>query len=236
MTVATTEFQEYQPMRWNGRYARVMGDSAVFHLRHTDGRLWPVLVWETDAGVALCRAINCPATIGLVTAVARAKRHAGGDGGGSFLIDEYGRVIVPASDGGGRRFLAGRLNGRLLFENPLFPEEPIDLSDDEILKNGDPWKRPYVGIPYHLHSGGGIYFYQQDEQGGRSIYPPQQDFELIRAIRNLRPYGPVRIVVTPGGLVLTKIPSGIRAQSEDRWQPVFVGTINFNFWFERSER
>ncbi len=234
MNIAPTQFQEFQPMPWNGRYARVMGDSAIFHLRHIGGRLWPVLVWDTAAGSALCRAIDCPAAVGLVNAVARAKQHAGGEGGGSFLINEYGKVLVPASDGGGRRFLAGRLNGRLLFENPLLPEEPIDLGGNETLKNGDPWKLPYIGIPHHLHRGSEIYFYQQDERGGRSIYPPQQDLELIRAIRNLRPYGPVRIVVTPGGLVLTKIPSSIRPRSEDCWQPVFVGTINFNSWFEEE--
>jgi hypothetical protein len=234
MNVVTTQFHACQPMPWNGRYGRVMGDGAVFHLRHADGRLWPVLVWETDAGVATCRAIDCAAAVGLVDAVARAKRHVGGEGGGSFLINEYGKVLVPASDGGGQRFLAGRLNGRLLFENPLLPEKPIDLGDDEILENGDPWKLPYVGIPYHLHRGGRIYFYQQDERGGRSIYPPQQDFELIHAIRNLRPYGPVRIVVTPGGLVLTNVPPDSRTLSEDRWQSVFVGAINPNVWFEEE--
>ena len=62
-----------RPMPWKGRYGRVMGDRAVFHLRHTDGRLWPVIDWETAAGVATCRAIDCPAIVELVAAVARAK-------------------------------------------------------------------------------------------------------------------------------------------------------------------
>src|SRR5258708_26672114 len=177
-----------------------MGVSVVFHLRRIDGRLWPVLLWESDAGLASCRAIDCPATGELVNAVARAKQHAGGEGGGSFLINEYGKVLVPASDGGGRRFLAGRLNGRLLFENPLLPEEPIDLGGNETLKNGDPWKLPYIDIPHHLHRDIEIYFYQQDERRGRSIYPPPPDLELIRAIRHLLPHAPLRIPVPPGRL------------------------------------
>lgn len=234
MNVFTTQFHACEPMPWKGRYGRVMGDSAVFHLRRIDGCLWPVLLWESDAGLASCRAIDCPATGELVNAVARAKRHAGGEGGGSFLIDEYGKVLVPASDGDGRRFLAGRLNGRLLFENPFLPDKPIDLGDDEILENGDAWKLPYIGIPYHLHRSDRIYFYQQDEVGGRSIYPPQQDFELIYAVRKLRPYGPVRILVTPGGLVLTKLPPDSRTVSEGRWKPVFVGAINPKIWFEEE--
>jgi hypothetical protein len=233
MNVAATYFDKSQPTPWHGRYSRVMGNSSVFHLRHIDGRFWPILVWETGGELALCRAVNCPAAVALADAVARAKRHAGGEGGGSFLIDEYGRVIVPASGGGGRRFLAGQLSGQLLFENPLLPDKPIDLGDDELFENGDPWKLPYIGIPYHLHRCGRIYFYQQDEHGGRVIYPPQQDVELIRSIRKLRPMGPVRIVVTPGGLVLTKIPSGFQA-SEDRWEAVFVGVVNFDTWFEKE--
>jgi hypothetical protein len=221
-------------MPWNGRYARVMGDTSVFHIRHTGGRLWPVLDWETDAGIATCRAMECAAASELVAAVAQAKRRLGGSGTGSFLINEFGKVLVPASDGAGQRLLAGRLSGTLLFENPFLPQEPIDLSDDQLLENGDPWKRPYVGIPYHLHRSGSIYFYQQNESGGRSIYPPQQDLELIRAIRSVRPYGPVRILVNPAGLVLTKVPSGNGNQTEDSWQPTFVGSINPSLWFEEE--
>jgi len=229
-----TRFHACQPTPWHGRYARVMGNGGVFHLRYTDGRLWPVLVWETEAGIATCRAIHCAAAVGLVEAVAQIKRRFGGQGGGSFLINEYGKVLVPVSDGGGQRFLAGRIDGRLLFENPLEPAKPIDLGDHRMLENGDPWKLPYVGIPHNLHRSGRIYFYQQDGSGGRSIYPPMQDLELVHAIRKLRPHGAVRILVTPGGLVLTKVPPDGRPLSEDRWKPVFVGTINPKVWFEEE--
>lgn len=234
MNVVTTQFRASNPVPWNGRYGRVMGDGAVFHLRYAGGRLWPVLLWKTDEGVATCRAINCAASAKLAEAVARAKRQAGGEGGGSFLINEYGQVLVPATEGGGRRFLVGRLNGMILFENPFVPGGVIDLGDAELLENGDPWKLPYVGIPYHLHRRGDIYFYQQDESGGRVVYPPRQDYELIRAIRDVRPYGPVRILVNPAGLVLTKVPSGAHPQSEDDWQPVFVGSINPSLWFDEE--
>ena len=36
-------------------------------------------------------------------AVASAKRFKGGSGGGAFVVNEYGQVIVPSSDGGGAR-------------------------------------------------------------------------------------------------------------------------------------
>jgi hypothetical protein len=233
MNVMTTAFRACEPTVWTGRYGRV-GDSAVFHLRYTDGRLWPVVIWETTSKIVTCCAVDSGTTRELVATVARAKRHAGGDGGGSFLINEYGKIIVPAGDGVGLRFLAGRIDVPVLFDNRLVPGTTIDLGDEGDCQNGDSWNLPYVGMPYHLHRNGGIYFFQYDDQGGRSIHPPKQDLELIRAIRNVRPYGPVRILVTPGGLVLTKIPSGTHAFPEESWQPVFVGKINFNAWFEEE--
>src|SRR5215831_2474358 len=102
MNALTTVFQPCAPVPWNGRYARVMGDSTVFHVRYIDGRLWPVLDWETDGAIATCRALECAAAADLVAAVGQAKRHLGGNGAGAFLINEFGKVLVPASDGGGR--------------------------------------------------------------------------------------------------------------------------------------
>jgi hypothetical protein len=234
MNVMTTAVQACEPTLWTGRYGRVMGDSAVFHLRYARGRLWPVVIWETDSEIVTCHAADSMAARELVATVARAKRHAGGDGGGSFLINEYGKIIVPASDGDGRRFLAGRINVPLLFDNPLLSGTSIDLGDAGNCRNGDSWNLPYVGVPYHLHRNGRIYFYQYDDQGGHSVHPPKQDLELIRAIRHLRPYGPVRILVTPGGLVLTKISSGMQTSPEESWQPVFVGISTFGLRRSRT--
>jgi len=234
MSVMTAQFSPCRPTPWNGRYRRVMGDSSVFHLRFIGGRLWPVVLWDTEEGLATCRAVVCGAADGLAEAVARTKRHAGGNGGGSFLVNEFGQVIVPSSDGGRRRFLAGRLHGRLLFENPFLSEEAIDLADDMHLENGDPWKLPYVGVQYNLSRRGSIYFYQEDADGARSIYPPRQDYELIRAIRRVRPSGPVRFIVNLAGLVLTKVPFETCQRSEDCWQPVYVGSINPQLWFEKE--
>ena len=85
--------------------------------------MWPTIEWQTEEGTGTCSAVRCAAAEELANAVERAKRHAGGGGGGSFVINEFGQVLVPASDGGGRRFLAGQLEGRLLFENPFDPND-----------------------------------------------------------------------------------------------------------------
>jgi hypothetical protein len=142
-------------------------------------------------------------------------------------------VLVPASDGRGRRYIAGWLEGMLLFDNPFYPERPINLAANDNLRNGDEWTLPYVGVPYHLHRNSSVYFYKEDEDGGRSVYPPRQDPALVRAIRNIRPRGPVRFIVNPAGLVLTRRPVDINA-AEESWQPVFVGSISTNLWFEKE--
>jgi hypothetical protein len=234
MAVALKMFSPSAPVPWLGRYARIPGITTVFHLKYIGGKLCPVVIWRIYDDVVTCPALHCPSIDELATTVARAKRHAGGDGGGAFMIDEFGHVIVPANDGSGRKFLAGRYRGAIQFENPLEQGAPFDLAGDAYLQSGDPWKLPYVGMPYHLHRNGSIYFYQQDEHGGRSVYPRQQDLDLIRSIRNIRPRGPVRILVTHAGAVLTKVPSGAWGESEENWQAVYVGSIDLNLWFDKE--
>ena len=234
MTTAETMFVPCEPRFWNGRYDRVPGDSAVFHLRYHDGRLRPVIVWPCDDKVATCPAVECAAADELAMAVAEAKRFAGGTGGGSFLINEFGQVLVPSSDGDGIRLLAGCLSGSLLFENPFAPEEPIDLFNERNFRNGDRWTLPYVGMLYNLHLRGYIYYYHQDEHGGRSAYPPRQDEQLVQALRRVRTSGPIRFLVTYGGLVLTKVLSDTGWEPEQTWQPIFVGAINRELWFEKE--
>ena len=232
MKTIVTQFHPCQPKLWNGRYARIPGDGPVFHLLWLDGRWWPAILWDTEDGRATCKALRCDASSQLADAVAHAKRRAGCEGG-AFAINEFGQVIVPAS-GSTERYLVGRLDGRLLFENPFCRERPIDLGDNAGLQPGDPWKLPYVGIPYNLHRAGHIYFYRLGENGGASELPPRQDPRLVRALRDIRPRGPVRFIVNPAGLVLTKSSGDERQNSEEDWQPIYIGSISFPLWFTQE--
>jgi len=234
MTTQTATFTSCKPSPWHGRYARIPGDNSVFHLKYMDGRMWPVIHWETEEGTATCAARECVAAVQLAAAVEAAKRKAGGSGGGSFVINEYGQVLVPASDGQGQRCLAGELTGRLLFENPFDEDDPIDLADISHLHPGDPWKLPYVGFPFNLNKRSSIYFYNITEDGGESLYPRQQDASLVRSLRSLRRTGAIRFIVNPYGIVLTKCPLKDEWSPEEQWQPFYVGTINANMWFRKE--
>lgn len=230
MKVGTAPFQRLTLSPWNGRYARIPGETSVCHLENVRGRLWPVIKWRQGDDYANWPAVSSAAAAALSEAVAAAKQYAGGSGGGAFQINEFGQVIVPASDVDYRRFLAGLLLGPLHFENPLVPEQPIDLAGDDYLQTGDPWKLPYVGMPFVFNEGT-IYFKQHDGNGRHRLYPPRQDEDLIRELRHLRPRGG-RIVVTHAGAVLTKVSSGYpRDDDEASYQPVYVGSIDPNRWF-----
>ena len=234
MALEVCHFKSCAPTLWAGRYARIPGDSSVFHLRFAAGRMWPSIEWVTEEGTGTCSAVPCAAAEQLARAVENAKRAAGGSGGGAFVINEFGQVLVPASDGGRRRFLVGQLSGRLVFENPFNNGPPVDLGDAGDLQPGDPWTMPYIGFPYNLNGRSQIYFYRIDDDGGQSVYPPRQDAALIQALRCVRRTGAVRFIVNPAGLVLTKRPKGAQWSPEESWESVFVGRINVNLWFERE--
>jgi hypothetical protein len=234
MPTLTASFRACAPAAWSGRYARIPGEGTVFHLRFVDGELWPVIIWKTEDGKGTCKALRCDAAADLSHAVRRAKLLAGGTGGGEFLINEAGQVLVPASDGKGRRYLAGELQGKLLFENPFARNDPIDLWDSEHLQPGDPWKLPYLGIPYHLHRGSYVYFYRTGKDRAGPDQPAQQDSNLIRSLREVRPRGPVRFIVNPAGIVLTKCPIDSHWTSEEFWRPVFIGSISLTHWFAKE--
>lgn len=234
MSIQTSVFQSIKATEWRGRYARIPGDNTVFHLISINGRMWPTILWDTDDGIGTCAACECSAAAELAQAVEAAKRKLGGTGGGSFVINEFGQVLVPASDGSYRILLAGELKGRLLFENPFDEDAPIDLGDSSYLQPGDPWKLPYVGFPFNLNRSSKIYFYHMDDEGGQSVYPRQQDRSLVQSFRALRRTGAVRFIVNPFGMVLTKCPVQNERSPEEEWQPFYVGRINVNMWFEKE--
>jgi hypothetical protein len=233
----STVFTPCEPQPWHGRYSPIPGNSTRFHLKHVDGVLLPAIIWVQDDEEATCHAIGSPAVRELAEAVARGKGHFGRHGGGSFLVNEFGQVLVPCPDGDGRRVLVGELRGNVFFQNPFDPSKPIDLSGADELECGDPWPWPYLGMKYNLHSRSKIYFYREDEDGGHSEYLPDQDVELIEALRSIRRSGAVRFVVNHHGVVLTKCPPGEkqwRYGQDQAWDAFFAGRIDHSKWFEKE--
>lgn len=140
--------------KWLGRYERIPGNGSVFHVRqHREFGWWPVIEWQRPDGTGECWAKQEKDIVRLVKAINAAKHQMCGSEGGSFAINEFGQVIVPASNTSYERLLVGDITGHLLFDNP-FDGGVIDLSDDcdedgNRLQLGAAWQKPYLGLIYH---------------------------------------------------------------------------------------
>ena len=226
-------FSPLKPQLWQGKYKRIPGQTTVFHVRLRNGRWWPWVDWETGSCVAHCAMVDSVAARQLASAVNAGKGYLMGSAGGAFLVNEYGQVLVPAKSGTGNVALVGDWAGGMLFHDPLQRERTFDLTEEGPVQKGDTWDLPRVGIPYNLSRRNQIYFWEEKRSGGRKIVPEEQDSFLISALRSVRPFGPVRFLVTAGGLVLTKVP--VRGWSEGEIEARFVGKINYNRWFPKEK-
>lgn len=210
-----------------GRYKKIPGDTTAFHVRGG----WALVEWEREGERSECWMVESAAARELVQAVIGGKGHFGYGGGGSFLINEHGQVLVPSPSGTGQQVVVGQWTGPLEFQNP-FDGGTFDITDDEGLETGDPWDLPYVGVPHHLSKWDQLYFW--DDAIGCKVCPPAQDQRLIRCLRRLRPSGPVRFIVTPGAFVLTKVPVWERV-GWSRWEARYVGRLVSGLWFSKEE-
>lgn len=221
---------------WNGRYGKTAGGCG-WRVKSSSGEWKALIKWTTDDMTVECHAVDCEATSDLAAAVARGKQHMGDSGGGSFVINEYGQVIVPSSKGDGSRVIVGEINGGVLIDNPL-ADTQIDkfyrLWETDDLAPSDQWEKPYVGAQYNLNKWSKIYYYRTSDDGGGSEFPLAQDEGLVSALRNIRRTGPVRFVVNPYGIVLTKRPEGDDWSQNENWESVFVGKINYEKWFKKE--
>ena len=204
----------------------------MLHVRLLGGHWWPSVEWAVGNETALCPMVDVDSAKDLAEAVNAGKRLLGGSSGGAFLVNEYGQVLVPSPSGEGNVALVGECAGRMVFHDSLTGRGVFDLTEHQDLTLGNPWERPYLGVPYNLSKTSQVYFWQERRAGGWKVTPPVQDDSLIEALRTLRPQGAVRFVVTFGGLVLTKVPVG--NWRNPRWEPQFVRRIDYKRWYLRE--
>ena len=224
MTATSFSFKQRSPVRWTGRYARIPGNSSVLHVRW-DGTTQ--LIWQ-DAGIlCTCEARATPPLERMAQAINRVKLQRTGQPGGSFIINEFGQVLCPVADESFERFYVGDCRGAITFVDP--DGNDFTLDDDAGLQPGDDWKLPYLGMPFNLSGRNRIYFQQKNGVESECIYAPVNDQSLIHSLRAVRPYGGVRFIVNPHGIVLTKVNEG-----HADWNPKYVGRINLAHWFAKE--
>lgn len=214
---------------WEGRYGRIPGDMSVFRIVHRHGRPVVQVYMKTVEGKVTCEALESEDLRRMIAVINLIKQEFNGRPGGSFIINEFGQVLVPTMDHG--RFLLGEISGAMLFRN-LDTGDVLDLADDLDLRTGAPWKMPYVGTIYNVNNSSRIYYW--DGKTNSSIAPLRQDRDLIHKVRNIRRHGPARILVNPYGIVLTKVPKGDFDFDYDEWEPVYVGRVDYAKWFVKE--
>jgi hypothetical protein len=219
-----------KPSLWTGRLGLPAAGEGVFCLRHSTRGFWPHLLW----GTSHIQALSSVPVYGLVDAILEARafargqanlpaEHPGDLGSASFLLNEFGQVLVPASADSHVAALAGECDGSLDFARiQEGAVQVLDLSREGELEPGDLWPHPALGLPYHLSRRTHVYFQDYD---GKQEEPAEQDWELIDGLRKLCPSGPMRFLVNPWGIVQWK-------RGED-W--IYAGKIRKETWFEKEE-
>ncbi len=202
------------------RYCVRKNKQGVFHLRWNReiGDYYPLIFWDQDDYNLTCWARDNPYVREMSRTIAYTQRQEQGSSGGRFIIDEYGRVIIPNYRA--NPMSVGTVDCRnIIFNNPL-TNLPIDLSNDTGLMLGDVWDRPYIGVVYRFGTDHRIRF----ENNYRIEFPTHQDQQLIERLRSLRPRGG-QFLVNPHGIVITQIEKG------SGYVPTYVGRINKQYWF-----
>lgn len=223
---ATFQFHTRGIQEWPGRYNRIPGELSVFRVVRSGGRHVVQAFIQTSEGKMICEALQSQAVEKLIATINIVKRRYNRQPGGSFLLNEYGQVLVPTQTG--QRFFVGQTAGIMLLRN-IDNQGIVDLSDDAGLKTGDPWEMPYVGTIYHLSQRSYLYYWDRTTQ--RSIWPRLQDEDLIHKIRSVRRSGSVRLVVNPYEFANAFAP----IEGHYGLEYVFLKRIDLASWFPKPE-
>lgn len=224
-------FRPCGPTLWKGRYTPIIVRESAYHVRARGFGRWGIAAeWSDPPHTARCWAKEEGNLSHLTEAIVRVKERLVGHGGGGFRINEFGQVIVPIANSPSR-YLVGEVEGRMTLENPFETPPFLNLWDDRDFKPGSEWRRPYIGMEYHLSRRDELYFWWV---GGTSEFkevPPNQDQDLINRIRTVRSWGAVKIRVNEYGIVLTKAPP---KSAGEAWHPIYVGRITPGKWFPKE--
>ena len=210
-----------RPYEWGGFYKTNKADDNVFHIWARCGDL-PAVIWKRRDEKAECPAMDSQEVQKLVRAVNSVKIEQNRYKRGSFIINEFGNVIVPFVNTD-QKVCVGKIEGDLLFKN-VYGDGYFSLNNDSNLKTGDLWDKPYIGIPFNYSRDLGIHFIDDDDT---KIPCKKQDMDLIKKIQMVRGFAYCRFIVNPYGIVLTRVQTALNGP----WSAIYIGRINYDKWF-----
>ncbi|WP_025772066.1 hypothetical protein [Thioalkalivibrio sp. HK1] len=172
----------------------------------------------------------------LVEMVNKVKLSCGNPPNGSFYINEYKQVIVPAV-GSKNYYFAGIYEGELQFEfeEKILSGKPIDWSGNPI-KPGDKWVGPHPGIPYKLAAGGKDIHYESTPRPNvkKKIMlskerSPQIATEMAGKISKYKGHSGGRFYVNEFRSIFAPI------KKYDSWDFIYIGELDMDKWFPAPE-
>jgi|TARA_B100000315_G_C14487395_1_gene545836 hypothetical protein len=168
----------------------------------------------------------------LVKMVNDVKTSLGQPPNGSFYINEYKQVIVPAV-GTEKYYLAGTYERPLefKFESKIISGEPVDL-DGNPINPGDNWFGPHVGIPYVLCAGAKDIRYTTKPRPNvekdiklSNVIGKESAKSVAGKIRSCKGYEGGRFYVNEFCSIFAPI------QADDEFKYIYIGKLNLQQWF-----
>ena len=220
------------PVEFRGNCPKNVNKDAKYTVKSHEGKYVVGLTYQSDNGerwfpfseehAALAQMVNT------------VKNETAGNPGGAFYINEYKQVIVPASDGSGKYYLAGEYTIPLEFEfeGNTISGNAVNHSG-ECLSPGEVWEGPHAGIPYVLSGAKRDVMYEEEvrpnvtRKHGLSQYiGKDQAFAVVRPLLANKPGGG-RIYVNEYCQVFGP------CDGTNGLQYIYLGAINLAQWFPK---
>ena len=172
----------------------------------------------------------------LAEMVNEVKTAVSGSPNGSFYINEYHQVIVPAV-GSDEYYYAGEYHKPLKFEfeGKILSGEPVDLEGNPI-SAGDYWVGPHPGIPYVLQAGGKDIYYKFSPRPNvekkvllSKIIGPIESQKIAKNVLSIKGFEGGRFYVNEFGCMFAPVQEGFVTKYK------YIGKIDFERWFPKPE-
>lgn len=155
---------------------------------------------------------------------------------GSFYINEYKQVIVPAV-GSNDYYLAGTYETalRFEFEGKVISGDPNDLEGNP-LSVGDTWVGPHPGIPYILCAGGNDIKYTMQPRPNvektiklSKVLGKEPAQKVASMISQFKGHSGGRFYVNEFCSIFAPIDEGYE------WRYVYLGKLDLSTWFPKVD-
>lgn len=223
-------------IEFRGNCPKNVSKDAKYTVR-SGGEKGPVvaIIYETKDGEKWYAATEeHPELVRLVGAV---KEACGQPPLGTFYINEYKQVVVPAV-GTNKYYFAGTYDTplRFTFEGKVISGEPKDWGGKALVP-GNEWVGPHPGIPYVLTAGGNDIKYTKEPRANVT-----QDVLLSRAIgreaaktvagmiRTIKGYEGGRFYVNEFCSMFTPMTQG------DDFKYIYIGQLDLTKWFPNEHK